>query len=466
MTATLVISDHSQLGGLTTGDDHTQYFYLPGRAGGQTAIGGTLTTQGIIFQDNVADGNQMTWGPGINSPANALLDLQTGLNDIEIRHMGLGVQAATNTHIMIGDDSFPGQTSGSMVGIGMFPRFTPTVSAANTLYAIQGNAWFGGTNWGAGSNVICLWFVPANIFPASIGSANLNLTGISTGGLVNILGQTVTADVIQGILITPIGNLFGTDASVANIVRGLIVTDIAGSTGTFGRQTGIEVDKQTYGTVNHGIWLHDDGIGADLSLGAGVGVNPDARMYYDGTNLIIDPNVLGTGRVYIGITGNDTLRLTTLEFGADVSLTRGAANRLDLASGDTLRLVTGPLQFAGASEQISRTAGELLLTATNVRTSAKLEIDGALDHDGSTAGFYGTAPAAKPAALTAALTQITHTGPTTPDYSIATPVDSGVGSAWGFSTQDEFETAMSVILNLQTRLDQLESRLQGIGLLT
>jgi hypothetical protein len=170
--------------------------------------------------------------------------------------------------------------------------------------------------------------------------------------------------------------------------------------------------------------------------------------------------------VYIGATADDALRLTTLEFGADVSLTRSAANRLDLASGDSFRIISGTLQFAGTAEQISRTSGELLLTATNVRTSAKLEIDGALDHDGSLAGFYGTAPAAKPAALTGALTQITHTGPTTPDYAIATPVDSGVGSAWGFSTQDEFETAMSVILNLQTRVDELESRLQGIGLLT
>lgn len=32
---------HSSLSGLTTGDDHTQYLFLNGRAGGQTAIGGT-----------------------------------------------------------------------------------------------------------------------------------------------------------------------------------------------------------------------------------------------------------------------------------------------------------------------------------------------------------------------------------------------------------------------------------------
>jgi hypothetical protein len=93
------------------------------------------------------------------------------------------------------------------------------------------------------------------------------------------------------------------------------------------------------------------------------------------------------------------------------------------------------------------------------------QMGGDLDHDGSNVGFYGTAPTTQPAALTAALTQITHTGPSTPDYSIATPIDSGVGSAWGFSTQDEFETVMSVVLNLQTRVDELESKLQSLGLL-
>ena len=73
------------------------------------------------------------------------------------------------------------------------------------------------------------------------------------------------------------------------------------------------------------------------------------------------------------------------------------------------------------------------------------------------------------AALTTALTTITHSGPSTPDYAIATPIDSGAGSAWGFSTQDEFETVMSVIANLQTRVNEIEARLDsstGVGLWT
>jgi hypothetical protein len=87
----------------------------------------------------------------------------------------------------------------------------------------------------------------------------------------------------------------------------------------------------------------------------------------------------------------------------DVTLSRGAANRLDLATGDSFRLLGGNIEFAGTAETISRSPGELLLTAATVRTSAEIEIDGTLDHDGTLAGFFATAPVTQrpdPGALT------------------------------------------------------------------
>jgi phage baseplate assembly protein gpV len=72
-----------------------------------------------------------------------------------------------------------------------------------------------------------------------------------------------------------------------------------------------------------------------------------------------------------------------------------------MPAGDSFRLTsTGSLQFINAAQQITGTAGELLLTATSVRTSAELEIDGDLNHDGSNIGFFGVAPAARAAAYT------------------------------------------------------------------
>jgi hypothetical protein len=88
--------------------------------------------------------------------------------------------------------------------------------------------------------------------------------------------------------------------------------------------------------INQGLALSGDGIGADLVFGAGY----DANVFYDGTNLIIDPDMVGSGRVLIGVTGDDDLLL------------------------------------------------------------ANIEIDGALNHDGSTVGFFGTTPAAQAAAYT------------------------------------------------------------------
>ena len=65
-------------------------------------------------------------------------------------------------------------------------------------------------------------------------------------------------------------------------------------------------------------------------------------------------------------------------------------------------------------------------------------------------------------ALTGTLTGITHTAPGTPDYAIANLTNS---SPYGFVSQDEGNTVLSVIANLQTRVDELETKLQAHGLI-
>ena len=69
---------------------------------------------------------------------------------------------------------------------------------------------------------------------------------------------------------------------------------------------------------------------------------------------------------------------------------------------------------------------------------------------------------AKGAALTAQLTTITSTAPVTPDYAIQ---DLTQTTPFGFVTKDEGNSVLSVIANLQTRVSQLESRLQALGLI-
>lgn len=91
-------------------------------------------------------------------------------------------------------------------------------------------------------------------------------------------------------------------------------------------------------------------------------------------------------------------------------------------------------------------------------------LDGAvMGASGGTAGFFGTTPTTKPAANTAALTTITCSAPGTPDYAIQDLTATG---GYGFVTADEGQSVLKVIANLQTRVAQLETKLQALGLLS
>jgi hypothetical protein len=62
--------------------------------------------------------------------------------------------------------------------------------------------------------------------------------------------------------------------------------------------------------------------------------------------------------LYAGsITLSGNVSASTLTLGADVVLSRGAANRLDLASGDSFNIVSGNAMVAGAVTSSSATAG-------------------------------------------------------------------------------------------------------------
>lgn len=82
---------------------------------------------------------------------------------------------------------------------------------------------------------------------------------------------------------------------------------------------------------------------------------------------------------------------------------------------------------------------------------------------GQLALFNGT-PIDKPAALTEAVPTITHTTPDTDDYAISAPVSTL--RPYGFANANEFNTVMKVIRNLQTRVNELETKLKSLGVLS
>jgi hypothetical protein len=77
-------------------------------------------------------------------------------------------------------------------------------------------------------------------------------------------------------------------------------------------------------------------------------------------------------------------------------------------------------------------------------------------------GFFGVTPVAQQTELTDELTTITHTAPGTADFAIQNLV---AATGYGFVTEDEGNTVLSVIANLQARVNELETKLVALGFL-
>lgn len=67
-----------------------------------------------------------------------------------------------------------------------------------------------------------------------------------------------------------------------------------------------------------------------------------------------------------------------------------------------------------------------------------------------------------PSSLTTQLTTVTHTAPSSEDFALQ---DLTSTSGFGFKTKDEGNSAMKALANLQTRMSELETVLQNIGIL-
>ena len=149
-------------------------------------------------------------------------------------------------------------------------------------------------------------------------------------------------------------------------------------------------------------------------------------------------------------TGDAPGRSLTLSAGG---ATAGATNK----SGGTLKLQPGVSTGTGES------GVEIYGSPAGASGTGDNPLAVMLKVFGNKLGFFGATPVVKPAALTAQLTTLTFVAPGVADYDIAAPLQS---TGWGFTTADEFKTVMAVIANLQTRLGQMETRQQGLGLLS
>lgn len=118
------------------------------------------------------------------------------------------------------------------------------------------------------------------------------------------------------------------------------------------------------------------------------------------------------------------------------------------------------MQPQGAINTVWRTAANASRKASMLLyvydTAARLGME--IEASGTEAklAFYGGTTVVRGAALTTQLTTITHTSPGTPDYAIQDLINI---TPYGFATQNEGNTVLSVIRNLQLRVAELEARL-------
>lgn len=125
----------------------------------------------------------------------------------------------------------------------------------------------------------------------------------------------------------------------------------------------------------------------------------------------------------------------------------GSTNYIVIITTDSSERVSFGVDL-GLAEGVDINAGTA--TGTKIGTTVSQKI-----------AFYNATPIVQPSALTAQLTSITHTEPGTPDYAIQNLTQT---TPFGFVTADEGNSVLKVILNLQTRLAEVEARLEALGL--
>ncbi len=177
--------------------------------------------------------------------------------------------------------------------------------------------------------------------------------------------------------------------------------------------------------------LADDSAFSDLRL---------ANLYHDGQAA---RSVTMARHTTANTAGNN---LTVQAGGATAAATDKNGGYLDLVGGISTGTGASGVRLKGYAAGGTGTADNTASTVIEVL--------------GNKLGFFGATPVSQQASLTATLTTITHTAPGTPDYAVAALTDTG---GFGFATADEGHTVLSVIANLQARVNELETIISNLG---
>ena len=433
------ITSHAYLSGLLV-DDHTQYIHKDGRAGGQILIGGSLTTQGLTLRANAAD---LTTGQ-VNV-SNTLEASSTTIGSLAVAG-GLAVAKRVYALDMTITNTITGGVSGNAgtVTNGVYTNAANSMSLINPLTTLA-------ESWIGPSSTTGIYFKGGNL-------------GIGTTGPGAKL--SVVAGEGYGVNISSSGNYSYNSLDISNTqgdYQGFRY-QASGGNGNYIANNVLFDDSRpaTAGSVGSFFTIYRSG-----SLVTG------NILQVGNTTAASDLVVSNTGNVGIGTTsptnlvslGGNSARTMWMERHTTADT---AGNSLTVRAGGATVGATnkngGDVIVSGAGSTGTGASGVQLQgcvaggAGTGDNSFATM-----LQILGNRVGVFGVTPVVRPTALTTALTTLTFTAPGTPDYAIA---DFTQTTPWGFASQDEARTVMSVIANLQTRVGEINTKLQALGLLT
>lgn len=457
--------DHGALSGLAD-DDHTGYALLAGRAGGQTLTGGTES------------GNSLTFQTTSNATKGSYLFPELTLGSVPF--IGTGGALTQNNARIYWDNTYNrllfGQSTPT-IGSGDIINIQDTaISAGSTTLSYT----IGGTTYTASSSIT---LHEGDICLMSSGAASREITTTATGTTFSIwptpalagtntktfsvlhpymrmkdhLGNTRFSFSNRGML-----NIIPGVGSKWSIYEALVVGDSSGNSKGGLYAIGRAVAGYVPFTALCG-W--DNGaasaFGRSLWFGGGNWGVPDANSI----SFVTDPSTGeavdgGVQRLSIDKDGMITVSIADFPSVSNIGARFGIRGTTD----------TVQLKVLGHSTQTSnilevKNSGDT--TQYLVVTGAgNTELGGELTHKGSKLSFYNVGAAiTKPTALTGASvasTGFTCSSPGTPDYAIADPTNT---NAYGFTTADEFKSTMAVIKNALLRIEELNTKLQNLGLI-
>ena len=354
MTAKLIISEHDQLGGLAN-DDHVQYLLIDG----SRAMTGNLTIQntapGIIFDDTtagednysirvdgdtliIANDDNLTDGYiRLDHPVDlfpSVLDTALFTTNYALYHQPTMLVGAVSGHYVLLDNSaYTGGGVFSNVGVinsvstfnttapggSLYLFVSQMVSTSSTLgvppssyRSFDHRGIIQGDGVAVGTVDICAGLADLGSLRA-INNASITLAQWMTVGVLNFASASfgvISATAGAVAIVTNKYGLYFTDAVLAGdggtetLVNQYALWSEPLTTATT-INCGVWLGNSSGATNNYGVVLDGDNAGSGIWFGDG----QDANIYYDGTDLLVNTNIVAASDLVLNCGTDKTLKL-------------------------------------------------------------------------------------------------------------------------------------------------------------